>query len=184
MQKELLTGLSILLVGSGVAWSQNCGKRAQLGNCAQKTNCAKTASCAKKASMAGCVGTICMAKMAKVAEAQKMMNEAAIINTTALEALLGSGEKVVVLDARSGKWDDGRRLPGAASLSDKATAEEAAALIGSKKQLVVTYCSNLKCPASKRLAMHLKKLGYENVMQYPQGIDGWTAAGKSVKQTR
>ena len=38
----------------------------------------------------------------------------------------------VVLDARAGKWDDGKRIPGAKALAAAATAAEAAALIPAK----------------------------------------------------
>jgi len=104
----------------------------------------------------------------------------ATINPAGLAALLKAGTAVVVLDARSGKYDDGRRVPGAKSLTDKATPEEAAKLIPAKDTLVVTYCANLKCPASSRLARHLHDLGYSNVVEMPEGIDGWTAEGRTV----
>ncbi len=38
------------------------------------------------------------------------------ITTDALKALLASGEKPVLLDARTGKFDDGKRIPGAGGL--------------------------------------------------------------------
>jgi len=104
------------------------------------------------------------------------------IDTPALAVLIKSGVPLVLLDARSGKYDDGRRIPGAQALSPNATAKEAAALIKAKNTLVVAYCTNLKCPASKYLAKRLTGLGYTNVLKYPQGIDGWQAAGYPVKR--
>ncbi|MBT3376641.1 MAG: rhodanese-like domain-containing protein [Lentisphaerae bacterium] len=105
----------------------------------------------------------------------------ATISTDALAAILRSGVSVAVLDARTGKYDDGRRIPGAKSLASNATADQVKAAAGEKKDgLIVAYCSNLKCPASKRLATSLKKLGYTNVLEYPEGIDGWAKAGKTV----
>ena len=44
----------------------------------------------------------------------------------------------------------------------------------------MTYCSNLKCPASSRLARRLRELGYTSVLEYPYGIEGWTKAGHEV----
>jgi len=49
-----------------------------------------------------------------------------------------------------------------------------------KDALIVTYCSNLKCPASSRLARRLRELGYTSVLEYPYGIEGWTKAGHEV----
>ncbi len=108
----------------------------------------------------------------------------ATIETSALAALVKSGIPLVLLDARTGKYDDGRRLPGAKQLGPKATAEEAAALIKAKDSLVVTYCANPKCPASGHLAARLKELGYTNVLEYPQGIEGWVKAGLSVEKAK
>jgi rhodanese-related sulfurtransferase len=106
----------------------------------------------------------------------------ATINTAGLKALLDADAKLTLLDARSGKYDDGRRIPGAKQLTGEATAEQAAAAVSDKNGLVVTYCSNPKCPASARLAKRLKELGYTNVIEYPAGIAGWTDAGNPVNK--
>jgi len=106
-----------------------------------------------------------------------------IISTEELEAIVAD-KSAVILDARSGKYDDGRRVPGALSLNDKSTASEISKVVKTKDQKVVTYCANPKCPASARLAKHLKKLGYTNVVEYPLGIQGWAAAGKKIEQAK
>lgn len=117
------------------------------------------------------------------AAAAPAVKEAAVatINPSGLAALLKARTPVVVLDARSGKYDDGRRVPGAKSLTDKATADDTAKLIPAKDSLVVTYCANPKCPASARLAKHLHSLGYTNVVEMPEGIEGWVAEGRTVE---
>jgi rhodanese-related sulfurtransferase len=107
-----------------------------------------------------------------------------VIGTHTLQALLAAGTKVTVLDARSGKYDDGRRVPGATALATGSTAEQAAAVIPSKDSLVVTYCSNLQCPASGMLAANLKKLGYKNILEYSAGIEGWAKHGNLVEQAK
>lgn len=96
-----------------------------------------------------------------------------------MKAHVDSGD-AILLDARAGKYDDGNRIPGAKSLNSKSTAEEIAKVIPSKSAQIVTYCSNLRCPASKALAEHLKSLGYTHVLEYPEGIAGWRAAGGKV----
>lgn len=102
------------------------------------------------------------------------------ISTSELKNLIDSQTPVAILDARSGPWDDGNRLPGAKSLSYDATAEQAAAVINSKDSLVVVYCTNLQCPASKMLAERLIQLGYTNIVKYPEGIEKWMQEGNMV----
>lgn len=130
-------------------------------------------------------GAGCSTKDATCSAAACAQELAGDLTTEALAGLLASGKKVALLDARSGKWDDGRRLPGAKALASDATPEQVAAVAGADKAaLIVTYCSNLKCGASKRLATTLKSLGYTNVHEYPEGIDGWVEAGKTVSKAR
>jgi len=90
---------------------------------------------------------------------------------------------VAVFDARTGKYDDGKRIPGAGALNAESTAEEVAKAIKEKDSLVVTYCANLHCPASSKLAAHLRELGYKNVLEYRDGIAGWLADGNKVDET-
>jgi len=110
--------------------------------------------------------------------------EIAEINTQGLKALLDSGAKVYVLDARTGKYDDGRRIPGAKSLAAGASEKAIKKAVRRKDNLVVTYCAGLKCPASAMLAGRLKELGYENVIEYRHGIKGWTDAGYKVENAK
>jgi len=104
--------------------------------------------------------------------------------------LLTSGEmkqivtakSAIILDARTGKYDDGQRIPGAKALSPSSSKEEAAMLIPDKSSAIITYCANLKCPASAALAKHLKELGYTNIREYPEGIQGWLSDGNPVEK--
>ena len=110
--------------------------------------------------------------------------EVAEINTSGLKALIDAKAKLTILDARSGKYDDGRRIPGAKSLAADASEKVVKKAVRSKTSLVVTYCAGLKCPASAMLAARLKKLGYENVIEYRHGIAGWAAAGLPVENAK
>jgi rhodanese-related sulfurtransferase len=107
-----------------------------------------------------------------------------LIDTRALQALMQAKVPAVVLDARAGKWDDGKRIPGAKALAPAATADEAAALIPAKEALVIVYCTNLKCPASAMLAEQLLGFGYTNILKYPDGIEGWISAGNAVETAK
>jgi len=106
------------------------------------------------------------------------------VDTTALKGLIDGGQSLVLVDARTAKWDDGRRLPGALSVSAESTDEQIAQALPDKAARIVTYCSNEKCPASKNLATRLIGLGYQNVSKYPQGLEGWTEDGGQVVNTR
>jgi rhodanese-related sulfurtransferase len=109
-------------------------------------------------------------------------SSAATVNTAALKALIRSGTPLTLVDARVGKYDDGRRIPNALNLSPEAQASEIQRVLPSKEALIVTYCGNLKCPASSMLAARLNSLGYKHVLKYPQGIEGWVKEGNAVTQ--
>ena len=141
------------------------------------------AACLVLALVAGCsTCKVCGSKCAEKMSAKS--SQQAEINTEGLKVLIATGAKMTLLDARTGKYDDGMRIPNALSLDPAAPAEEAAKVIPSKDALVVTYCSNTKCMASWKLASHLKELGYLQVIEYPQGIEGWMKAGNEVKKVK
>ena len=117
--------------------------------------------------------------------ATKAVAEAGIatdISTAGVKALLDSKVAVTILDARTGKYDDGKRIPGAGFLHAESTAEETAKAIKDKDALVVTYCANPHCRASAKLAARLRELGYKNVLEYRDGIAGWIEAGYKVDE--
>jgi len=129
-----------------------------------------------------CASCVAGVKLDPAVKASLATGKEAKISTVTLATLLRAGAPMVLLDARTGRFDDGRRIPGARSLSALSSAAEVAAVIPAKGTLVVTYCASLKCPASRHLAEHLRKLGYTNILEYPEGIAGWVAAGMPVKQ--
>jgi len=111
----------------------------------------------------------------------EMKHEIAVINTAGLKALIDAKTSFVLIDARSGKWDDGKRIPGAKTLDASASDEKIAEMLPDKSALIVTYCGGLKCPASNQLAERLAKMGYSNVIEYPEGIAGWMDKGHKVE---
>lgn len=126
-----------------------------------------------------CPSGVCSLSKTPKKEAMSSHN----LNTFQLKEYVDSGT-AIILDARSGQYDDGYRIPGAKSLSSSSTPAEIASVIPSKDSLVITYCSNLKCPASKALATKLMGLGYSQVYEYPEGIAGWRDAGGSVDKVK
>ena len=99
-----------------------------------------------------------------------------------MKKLLASKKKVTVVDARSGKWDDGRRIGKARQLAVNSSEAEIAKALPNKNATIVAYCTNTKCPASAKLAHKLVDLGYKNVVKYPEGVDGWQEAGNAITQ--
>lgn len=89
-----------------------------------------------------------------------------------------------IFDARTGKWDDGSRIPGAKTLSAENSEDEICAAIPDKNQPVLVYCGSKQCPASRKLAEKLISLGYTNVMEYSDGIKGWRDAGKEIEKAK
>lgn len=126
-----------------------------------------------------CAAGVCMAKAPGAASAA--MKEG-VVNTEALMSMMRARTPMAIVDARSGKYDDGNRLPGAKSLAPDAAEAQVAAVLPDKHALVVTYCANLKCPAGHMLGERLRQLGYVNVLEYAEGIEGWMASGHAVEK--
>jgi rhodanese-related sulfurtransferase len=114
-----------------------------------------------------------MAVLAERGEAVETL-PVAKLNTETLATLKRVGVKMTLVDARGSIETV---IPGAAHLPSKAPANKLAATLPDKDALIVTYCASLQCPASANLAGRLRELGYTNVVEYPYGIEGWTAAG-------
>lgn len=122
----------------------------------------------------------CTAKAAKPAKA-----EAKGIDTKALATKIKAEKDLIILDARSGKYDDGKRIPGAKQLAASADTKTIAEIAGADKNAkIITYCSNLKCKASSKLAAKLKEAGYTNVTEYHEGIKGWVDGGNAVEEAK
>ena len=125
--------------------------------------------------------TVCAPKPAGDA-AKTEQHAYGILDSAALKALITAKTPMVLVDARTPKWDDGRRIPGALYVPADSDDDAIAKALPDKNALIVAYCTNLKCPASKMLAEKLVKSGYKNVMKYPDGLEGWIAAGNAVTE--
>ncbi|OGV47166.1 MAG: hypothetical protein A2X46_09930 [Lentisphaerae bacterium GWF2_57_35] len=99
-----------------------------------------------------------------------------------MRSILDAKTPVAVVDARTAQYDDGKRISGAISLPADSSTEAIEKALPDKNQLVVTYCSNLKCPASKILSEKLIEMGYKNVLKYPDGLEGWLQAGQPAAE--
>ena len=102
------------------------------------------------------------------------------LSTSEMVSAIRKGN-AVILDARYGKHDDGCRIPGAKSLNENSKKVEIELLLPDKAVKIITYCTNLQCLAGENLASHLRDLGYLDIWEYPEGIEGWRAAGMKVE---
>ena len=167
------------LKAEGAEKCQKCLSREKCQKCLPDKKCQECLSKEKgKCPLPGKISDC--SKSGKKEHCRKFKN-GPYINTAVLENMIESKIPMVLLDARSGKWDDKSRIPGALSLNDKSSKDEVAGIIKSKDALVVTYCSSLQCGASNKLYIHLKKLGYKNVLEYPFGIKGWLEVGNDIE---
>lgn len=119
-----------------------------------------------------------------------------VITTEELQAVLKSGEKVVLIDTMP--FEDSYKkahIPTAKQFlfpipdmnawdvkeTDGRTQEDYAALLGPDKNVkVIVYCGFVKCTRSHNGALWARKLGYSNVYRHPGGIFAWRGAGYEV----
>jgi rhodanese-related sulfurtransferase len=100
----------------------------------------------------------------------------ALITREQLQAEIDAGT-VTVVDALGGSYYATQHLPGAIPLVEDDVAAQASRLLPNLTAPIVTYCSNVACPNSQRVADRLAALGYTNVRKYREGIEDWVAAG-------
>ena len=177
MNKGLVTLIigATMVAGAAYAGCGACGPKehGQGKGHGAKTGCAAKGACMAKPGKAG-------AEAARPRHGQSL----AKIHTNALNMLLKTTDDIVLLDARSGKYDDGKRIPGAKTLTAASSEKEIRQTVPNKDALIVAYCSNVKCPASAHLARRLQKEGYKNVIKYPEGIEGWIEAGHDIETVK
>ena len=88
------------------------------------------------------------------------------IKAEELKSWYDQNKPMVVLDARSKRYFDGRLLPNAKWLPSDTSESEILAAVPNKDSLIVVYCAGVKCPASGWLYDKLHTMGYANVYEY------------------
>ncbi|MBA3722651.1 MAG: rhodanese-like domain-containing protein [Parachlamydiaceae bacterium] len=106
------------------------------------------------------------------------------IHTKDLSSLLRSNPAVVVVDARTAQYDDGKRIPGAKFIPYDTKDEIILSSLTDKGATIVVYCTSSECPLSKYLAERLVKLGYKNVWKYPDGLQDWESTNNPVEKVK
>lgn len=100
--------------------------------------------------------------------------------------LLEAKPDVVVVDALGPQSYAARHLPRAINLpaDDPDFARRARDMILDKDATIVVYCSNAQCHASKKAARRLEALGFRNVLEYEDGLEGWERAGYAFEEPK
>lgn len=90
-----------------------------------------------------------------------------------LKAALDSGAAIKLVMAMHGTHFEQAHIPGSVLLSSPEQASELLAV----DDLIVVYCSDRSCAASRIAAQKLIDAGYAQVRHYPGGLADWHAAG-------
>jgi rhodanese-related sulfurtransferase len=95
------------------------------------------------------------------------------LNAKALQILIETEVPMVIVDARNSESFEKAHIAGAINVPSESSEDEISRSISDKEVLIITYCGSVQCPLSRNLARTLKNLGYNNVIEYPQGMEGW-----------
>lgn len=96
-----------------------------------------------------------------------------------LKVPLGSGEKVLVVDARSPEAYQKEHIPGAVNIPHRKMNVETTKNLD-RTALVVTYCDGIGCNASTKGAINMTKLGFR-VKELIGGLDWWKRDGHKTE---
>lgn len=96
-----------------------------------------------------------------------------------LKVALESGEKVLVVDARSPEAYRKEHIPGALNIPHRTMNGETTKHLD-RTALVVTYCDGIGCNASTKGAMNMTKLGFR-VKELMGGLDWWKRDGHKTE---
>lgn len=109
------------------------------------------------------------------------MEDVPTIDTETLKEHYDRGDVHIVEVLMPAEYDRGH-IPGAVHIHFGTIGGRARALF-QKDDLIVTYCHNERCRASRIAAAKLQSLGYARAYHYPGGKDAWVAAGYPLEAT-
>ena len=92
-----------------------------------------------------------------------------------LSEMMKSGDKVVVIDARSPEAYEKEHIPVAINIPHRTMSEETTKHLDKSSQ-IVTYCDGIGCNASTKGALNMAKLGF-GVKELLGGLEWWKRDG-------
>jgi rhodanese-related sulfurtransferase len=93
-----------------------------------------------------------------------------------LHAPDASRGKLTVIDARARVEYDEAHIPGAINVPAEKLAARLPRMVKDRRRDLVFYCNGPKCTKSQKAARMAIALGYENVLEYNEGMPGWGKA--------
>jgi rhodanese-related sulfurtransferase len=106
------------------------------------------------------------------------MNDVRTLSTEELQQRLDRDSGLHVLNVQTDQFFAGELIPGSRRVPLDAIGPDALDL--AKDAQIVTYCAGPACSQSSEAAVKLAELGYTNVRTYPDGLQGWKAAGNTI----
>jgi rhodanese-related sulfurtransferase len=95
------------------------------------------------------------------------------VSAAYLKKLIDEKAAYVLVDARPRRIADKGMIPTALNISDTEFDKHLARLPADKATPLIYYCGGLECVLSDKSAEKARKLGYSNVLTYPEGYPEW-----------
>jgi rhodanese-related sulfurtransferase len=101
------------------------------------------------------------------------------VSAQELQQLMHEQLDILVINVLSEKWYNDCHIAGSMNVPLDKLIERAQEL--DKKSKIVVYCALNECDASKKAAILLLCMGFEDVSEYPGGIKEWYQAGYATE---
>jgi rhodanese-related sulfurtransferase len=96
------------------------------------------------------------------------------VSAAHIKKLMDEKQPYTLIDARPKRVTDKGMIPTAIAISDTDFDKNVDKLPADKAALVIYYCGGLECVLSDASAEKARKLGWTNVVTYPEGYPEWT----------
>jgi rhodanese-related sulfurtransferase len=106
----------------------------------------------------------------------KAAGGAVSVSMAHIKKLAADKEPHALIDARPRRVAEKGMIPGAINIPDTEFDKLTAQLPADKAVPLIFYCGGLECVLSDKSADKARKLGYSNVLTYPEGYPEWEAA--------
>jgi rhodanese-related sulfurtransferase len=106
------------------------------------------------------------------------MNDVRTLTTVELQQGLDRDSGLHLLNVQTDQFFTGELIPGSRRVPLDTIAPGAPDL--PKDAAIVTYCAGPSCSQSLEAANKLAELGFTNVRTFPDGLEGWKAAGNAL----
>ena len=95
------------------------------------------------------------------------------VSATHIKKLIDEKAAYALIDARPKRVSDKGMIPTSLNISDTEFDKHVDKLPADKATPLIYYCGGLECVLSDKSAEKAKKLGYTNVLTYPEGYPEW-----------